>query len=237
MRRLGLRQYQALKQRIFRTTAALVLAGIAVAAAAGGTEAAEAFILGGSVAFIYQLMLNRSVDSLPLGSGEVNGQHLQPPGVLGEQALAARGGQGLLQRVLSPSGGSSVARLALTGALMLGAILGTQLWDGAPPRCTVVLHPTAALCSAWPRADGLLSITAKGCVNVRALSERASNGQCVCRRERGRRRGAPAEHHPHDAHRLRHVQGRDRRGDALAGRGGVVHAEACRKDVSRFVIV
>lgn len=131
MRRLGMRQYQALKQRIFRTTAALVLAGIAVAAAAGGTEAAEAFILGGAIAFIYQLLLNRSVDSLPLGSGEVNGEHLVAPGVLGEQALAARGGRGPLQRMLSPPGGSSVSRLVLTGALMLGAILATQMWDGA----------------------------------------------------------------------------------------------------------
>ena len=63
---LGLNCYAQLKSRTLSVTAALVATGLAATGAIGGKHLAEAFALGGGVAFVYQLLLNRSIDSLPL---------------------------------------------------------------------------------------------------------------------------------------------------------------------------
>ena len=63
---LGLARYAQLKSRTLSITAALVATGLAATGAVGGAHFAEAFALGGGVAFLYQLLLNRSIDSMPL---------------------------------------------------------------------------------------------------------------------------------------------------------------------------
>jgi hypothetical protein len=129
----------------------LVFLGVAVAAATGGTEAAEAFVCGGAVAFIYQVLLNRSVDSLPLGGAEGSGSQMTFPDVLGEQVLATDGSS---NGPLSHVGGSSLQRLVLTGALMLTAILTTQLWDGVSQRQVSIGVPCARMNGTEARLKG-----------------------------------------------------------------------------------
>jgi hypothetical protein len=109
-------------------TAIFVALGVAVTAATGGAEGAEAYVVGGVISFIYQALLNRSVDSLPLGGAEVNGDQMMAPDVLGEQVLAVQASR---KGYLSQMGGSSLVRLGLTGVLLVTAILAAQLWDGA----------------------------------------------------------------------------------------------------------
>jgi hypothetical protein len=104
-----MQRYVELKARVFRTTAALVAIGMVVSAAAGGAYAAEAFTVGGAVAFVYQSLLNRSVDSLPLGDS--NGAAQMPFG--------------------NAMGGNGATRIAALAAVMLTAVYAAQQWDSA----------------------------------------------------------------------------------------------------------
>jgi hypothetical protein len=114
VRTSGIQQYAALKARIFKLTALLVAVGMVVSAAAGGVEAGAAFTTGGAVAFAYQLMLNRSVDALPLGGPAESQPHDAAEG----PARALLGGNG-------------ATRVALVSGLMLAAVYGAQSWDRA----------------------------------------------------------------------------------------------------------
>lgn len=55
----NLGQYAALKRRILTFTGVIVSSGLVIAGVTGGSEAAQAFALGGILAVAYQLALNR----------------------------------------------------------------------------------------------------------------------------------------------------------------------------------
>lgn len=141
-RQVNLEQYTALKGRILKITAALIAFGLAAAAATGGADAAEAFALGGAIALVYQLMINRSVDSLPLGSADA-----QPPrasdttrewrkssSAHAAMASATGGGSGVTGFMVA---GAAAPRIALVASVLLAAVWGTQSWDSTllPPAC------------------------------------------------------------------------------------------------------
>lgn len=67
-------QYIALKRRILTFTGVIISSGLVVAGATGGSEAAQAFALGGILAVAYQLALNRcshnSLVSPPIAPAE-----------------------------------------------------------------------------------------------------------------------------------------------------------------------
>jgi hypothetical protein len=67
MRAEGIEAYVALKRRILSFTGIIVAAGLAVAGTTGGSDAAQAFALGGMMAVAYQLALNRCAADLGLG--------------------------------------------------------------------------------------------------------------------------------------------------------------------------
>lgn len=117
VRRMGVRDYLDLKDRIFKTTVVLVFTGMAVSGAVGGADAAEAFTVGGAIAFFYQLALTNTIDSMPLE----------------QKAGASAAADAPAADVLSgwtPSA-HAAPRLVLTGILMLAAICATQMWDSA----------------------------------------------------------------------------------------------------------
>lgn len=132
MRKASMQQYGDLKQRIFNFTSILVTTGLFVAAFTGGAEAAEAFALGGMMAFIYQVALNGSVDNLALEQPQpavdlgLRGAGKGPTGAVRAAPAPAKNGFGMQML----SGG--LKRYALVTAMLLGAIVATQLWDGAP---------------------------------------------------------------------------------------------------------
>jgi hypothetical protein len=140
VRSMGMEQYLQFKARIFKFTAVLVAVGMAVSAAVGGADAAEAFMLGGAVAFFYQLVLNQSVDCIladvPQISVEANS-----PDVLGLQALGLAGEGGLMRNVLH---GSAMRRLLMAVAFMIAVICGAHAWDSALLHSSAYAADTAA---------------------------------------------------------------------------------------------
>lgn len=138
MRKASMEQYSDLKQRIFNFTTILVTAGLFVAAFTGGAEAAEAFALGGMMAFVYQLALNGSVDQLALDTAP-SAVDLGLRGS-GKTAAGTRKGAAPAGAAGGASGGFSLQlaagglkRYAAVTATLLGAIIATQLWDGVLP--------------------------------------------------------------------------------------------------------
>lgn len=136
MRKASMEQYSDLKQRIFNFTSILVTAGLFVAAFTGGAEAAEAFALGGMMAFVYQLALNGSVDQLALDTPAsavdlgLRGSGKSDAAAAGaRKAAAPAGGAGGGFSLKLAAGG--LKRYAAVTATLLGAIIATQLWDGA----------------------------------------------------------------------------------------------------------
>eukprot|EP00892_Ulva_mutabilis_P002528 jgi/Ulvmu1/12276/UM087_0010.1 len=126
MRDSSMAQYGALKQRIFNFTSVLVAAGLAVTAATGGPEAAEAFALGGCMAFVYQLALNGSVDKLaldaPSGAAAVPTPDL---GLRGGGGSGGAAGSGFGMQLAA----GGLKRYATVTATLFAAIVATQLWD------------------------------------------------------------------------------------------------------------
>lgn len=130
MRKSSMQQYSDLKQRIFNFTGILVTTGLFVAALTGGAEAAEAFALGGTMAFVYQLALNSSVDTLALDGPPAVDLGLRGAGKAPLQAPAVQQGDGGGGAGMQLAAGG-MQRYALVTATLLSAIIATQLWDGA----------------------------------------------------------------------------------------------------------
>ena len=134
MREASMQQYAVLKQRIFNFTSVLVATGLFVAAFTGGTEAAEAFALGGCMAFVYQLALNGSVDSIALNAPApvdlgLRGAGTAPQGGGGAAGTGPAAGAGFGAQVAA----GGLKRYALVTATLFAGIVATQLWDGALP--------------------------------------------------------------------------------------------------------
>ena len=139
VKRAGLEQYAALKGRILKITTALVAIGLAASAATGGADAAEAFALGGAIALVYQVLLTRSVDALPLGGVNAKSQDAglqdnasSQDGSAARSSLAsivAGEGRGVSGAALL---GAAAPRIALVASVLLAAVWGTQSWDSAP---------------------------------------------------------------------------------------------------------
>ncbi|KAF8656029.1 hypothetical protein HU200_060821 [Digitaria exilis] len=82
----GLRQYADLKQSLLLYDAAIVISGFSAFTLASNDNTAYSFLVGGIGGFLYLLLLQRSVDGLPV---------ISPPSEVGSTALSTSGFSGV----------------------------------------------------------------------------------------------------------------------------------------------